>query len=91
MYPRENVPFVRTFFSFLGTPGETWHSVSKGTYSQWDFVPAVLEMVAPATLDCLAIVTLSFSKSNLEQLLALIDVDADDGRRLLHHRIIGKP
>jgi hypothetical protein len=57
----------------LPLPGETWHLVSKGNYSQWDFVPAVLEMVAPATLDYLAIVTLSFSRINLEQLLALID------------------
>ena len=57
----------------LPVAGETWHLISKGNFSQWDFIPAVLQLAAPATLSYLGIATLGFSKTNLEELLALLD------------------
>jgi hypothetical protein len=57
----------------LPAAGETWHLISKGNNSQWDFIPAVLELAAPATIAYLGIATLGFSKSNLEELLLLLD------------------
>jgi hypothetical protein len=53
--------------------GETWHLVCKGNYSQWDLVPAILQLADPATIAYLGIATLGFSKSNLEELLAMLD------------------
>jgi hypothetical protein len=59
----------------LPAVGESWHIVSKGNYSQFDFIPAILQLAAPATITYLAIATLGFSKNNLEELLLLLDAD----------------
>jgi hypothetical protein len=60
----------------IPAPGETVHMVVKGNFSLWDFVPAVLHLAAPSTIRRLDIATLGFSKSNVEELAAMLD----DGR-----------
>jgi hypothetical protein len=57
----------------LPRPGETWHLISKGNFSQWDYVPAVLQLSPGSTIHYLGICTLGFSQSNLEQLIGLLD------------------
>jgi hypothetical protein len=53
--------------------GETWHVVMKGNYNAWDLVPAVLQLAAPATIAYLGVATLSFNKSNAQELVDLLD------------------
>jgi hypothetical protein len=57
----------------LPARGETWHLITAGGYSLWHFVPAVLQLAAPATIRRLAVATLGFSGANLEQLLQMLD------------------
>jgi hypothetical protein len=57
-------------------PGESLHLICKGNFAAWDFVPAVLRLVAPATIRRLDIVTLGFSKNNVAELAELIDAKA---------------
>lgn len=57
----------------LPAVGETWHLVVKGNFALFDLVPAALKLAAPATIRRLDLVTLGFSKQNLQDLLALLD------------------
>lgn len=52
---------------------EAIHLVTAGRFALWDYVPAVLRMIAPATIAELHIATLSFSKPNVEDFCRLID------------------
>ncbi|NIL95825.1 MAG: hypothetical protein GTO62_01445 [Planctomycetales bacterium] len=60
----------------LPQPGWAMHCVFPGNFNGWDFIPAVLRLIQPATLRHLAITTLSFNKRNSSQLLELIDSGA---------------
>lgn len=53
--------------------GESYHLVTEKAYSLGHIPPAVLHLAAPATIQYLAIVTLSFSQANLHDLLKLLD------------------
>jgi hypothetical protein len=57
----------------LPEPGEAFHLVTRGKYSLWHVVKATLHLAAPATIDRLTVATLGFSKSNLEEMLDLLD------------------
>ena len=57
----------------LPSVDETIHMVAAGSYSLFDHIPAVLELVKPERLSYLAIVTLSFSARNVETLEKLMD------------------
>jgi hypothetical protein len=57
----------------LPEPGESLHMVCNGAYSLFHHVPAILELVAPATIKYLGVVTLGFSRENLERLIELLD------------------
>jgi hypothetical protein len=57
----------------LPAAGETWHIVVRGNFAMFDLVGAVLALAAPATIARLDIVTLGFSRVNLEELLAMLD------------------
>jgi hypothetical protein len=57
----------------LPTDGESFHAVISGKYALWDLVPAMLEKIAPSTIDALTLATLSFSKQNAADMLALLD------------------
>jgi hypothetical protein len=57
----------------LPEPGEAFHLVTAKRYSLWHVVRAVLQLAAPATIARLTVATLGFSKTNLEELLALLD------------------
>ncbi len=57
----------------LPKAGESLHLVCKGNFAAWDFVPAVLRIAAPATIRRLDIVTLGFSKKNVQELAGLMD------------------
>lgn len=57
----------------LPEPEESIHCVIRGTFHAWDFVPAVLKLAQPARIKRLDIATLSFSNSNAEELISLMD------------------
>jgi hypothetical protein len=57
----------------LPEPGESFHLVTRGAYSLWHLPKAALQLGAPATIAYLAIATLGFSRTNLEELLAALD------------------
>ena len=57
----------------LPEAGEAFHCVTEKRYSMGHIIPTVLHFAAPAVIDYAAIVTLSFSKANMIDLLAMID------------------
>ncbi len=57
----------------LPEAGEAFHLVTRGAYSLWHVVKAALQLGAPATIAYLGVATLGFSRSNLEELLAVLD------------------
>jgi len=57
----------------LPVQGESFHAIISGKYALWDLVPAMLEKIAPQTISELIIATLSFSKTNAAEMLALLD------------------
>lgn len=57
----------------LPGPREAWHIVTSGKFALWDYVPAVLKLVAPVTIAELHVATLSFSKPNVAQFCELLD------------------
>ncbi len=57
----------------LPRPREAFHLVTKGSYSLWHVIRAILTLGAPATIRTLRIATLGFSKANLDDLLKLLD------------------
>ncbi|MGO9919511.1 MAG: hypothetical protein ACLQIB_33040 [Isosphaeraceae bacterium] len=57
----------------LPSEGESFHLVTRGKYSLWHIIRATLHLAAPATIAYLGVATLGFSKSNLEELLDLLD------------------
>ena len=74
---------IRTLDS-LPAAGESWHIVVKGNFAMFDLVGAVLELAAPATIARLDIATLGFSKTNLEELTALLDAGTIDRLTFLY-------
>src|SRR5262245_61962979 len=59
----------------LPVPGEAFHVITKGNYSQWDLVPAVLQLAGEKIVE-LNMATLGFSRSNIEALAGLLDSGA---------------
>lgn len=59
----------------LPEPGESIHCVLTGAYAMFDFIPALIELAGRQRIDQLIIATLSFSRKNVDALMAL----ADDG------------
>ncbi len=57
----------------LPAEGESFHLVTRGRYSLWHVVKAVLHLGALATIDRLTVATLGFSRANLEEMLQLLD------------------
>jgi hypothetical protein len=57
----------------LPEPGEAFHLVTAKRYSLWHVVLAVLQLGSPSTIARLTVATLGFSKTNLEELLQLLD------------------
>jgi hypothetical protein len=57
----------------LPEPGEAYHMVTAKRYSLWHIVLATLKLAAPAMITRLTVATLGFSKTNLEELLQLLD------------------
>jgi hypothetical protein len=57
----------------LPDPGEAFHLITEKAYSMMHVIPAVLHYAAPVRIRYLAIVTLSFSRVNMVDLLAMID------------------
>ena len=53
--------------------GEAFHLITEKRYSMAHVIPAVLHYAAPATIGRLAVVTLSFSRANMVDLLAMMD------------------
>jgi len=59
----------------LPVEGEDFEAVISGRYALWDLIPAILEKIAPQTIETLYIATLSFSASNAAEMLDLLDSD----------------
>lgn len=57
----------------LPRPQESLHMIAKGTYAAFDHIPSALELIKPARLSYLGIVTLSFSARNIATLCELLD------------------
>lgn len=57
----------------LPGPRQALHLIIPGRFALWDCVPAILQLAAPARLDALHMATLGFSRSNIDQLAALLD------------------
>jgi hypothetical protein len=57
----------------LPAPGETVHLLMDATFDGIDLLPAMLDLMAPATVETLHISTLSFNRRVMDRLLALID------------------
>jgi hypothetical protein len=57
----------------LPAAGEGWHCWIDGTYSLWDLIPAIVELIHPATIAELHVATLSFSQGNVASMLELLD------------------
>lgn len=57
----------------LPEPGEMFTILMSGSFDGFDFVQAVLELAAPATIAELCVATLGFSEDNAGQLLAQLD------------------
>jgi hypothetical protein len=57
----------------LPGPGEAVHVRMDGSYNGYDFLPALLELLAPETIAELYIASLSFNRRVAERLLAAID------------------
>jgi hypothetical protein len=57
----------------LPDPGEAFHLVTAKQYSLWHVIKATLHLASPATIARLTVATLGFSKTNLEELLQLLD------------------
>ena len=57
----------------LPAAGESWHIVVRGNFAMFDLIGAVLQLAAPATIARLDIATLGFSKTNVEELTAMLD------------------
>lgn len=57
----------------LPVQGESYHAIISGRYALWDLVPAILEKIAPQTIDELHVATLSFSKANAAEIIQLLD------------------
>ena len=53
--------------------GESLHGIMRGNYNAWDFVPAVLQLASPVTIDHLFVATLGFNKANAGELMLLLD------------------
>ncbi|HEX4124518.1 MAG TPA: hypothetical protein VHY37_07305 [Tepidisphaeraceae bacterium] len=59
----------------LPAEGESIHCVLTGAYAMFDFIPAILELSDRQPIDAMTIATLSFSRKNVDAMMAL----ADDG------------
>jgi len=57
----------------LPAPGESQATQYSGRYCLFDLVPALLERIAPQTIEEMFITTLSYSKTNASQLIDLLD------------------
>lgn len=57
----------------LPSDGESIHGVVSGRYPLFAIVPSILELAAPATIDKLTLVTLSYSRDNAHDLIELFD------------------
>ena len=57
----------------LPQPGESLHLIASGLWPAWALVGVMLTHAAPATITSLHLATLGFSRSNAEELLALLD------------------
>lgn len=57
----------------LPEPGESFHLVTERRYSMAHVIPATLQLAAPATIEHLTVVTLSFSPANIVDLVAMLD------------------
>lgn len=57
----------------LPEPGESIHGIMRANFDAFDFVPAVLRLIAPAHLQELNIATLGFNERNAAVLIDLLD------------------
>jgi hypothetical protein len=67
---------VKTAVELIGQfpePDEAIHTICSGRFALWDVIPAVLEIVRPATITALHIATLGFSKANVVAMSELLD------------------
>jgi hypothetical protein len=57
----------------LPAAGQSYHMLVHKAYSMAHIVPAVLKLATPATISHLTVVTLSFSRENIADLLSMLD------------------
>jgi hypothetical protein len=62
-----------TKLAALPGPGESLHVRMDGSFNGFDFIPAMLNLMAPATITTLHIASLSFNRRVSERLLELMD------------------
>jgi hypothetical protein len=60
----------------LPEPGEYLHCVINGSYDPWFVVPAVLRLAAPATIAHLWVATLGYNRTNILNMVQLLDAKA---------------
>jgi hypothetical protein len=77
------IKHARDHIHRLPEPGEAIHMVVSGRYPLFAIIPAVLDLATPATIAELHLVTLSYSKDNAADLLAMIDAKQIDRTWLL--------
>jgi hypothetical protein len=57
----------------LPAPEETLHVVCRGNFALFSVIAASLQMASPAIIESLSVATLGFSKSNVADLLEMLD------------------
>lgn len=68
-----NVANAAAHLKELPAAGVTVHYITKGNYSLFDTIPAILSLIAPAVITELYIATLGFSMKNVDALFAMLD------------------
>jgi hypothetical protein len=68
----------------LPEDGEAFHLITSKKYSLFDIIKATLHLAAPARLRFLAICTLGFSTSNVQELIQLIDAGQVERVQMLY-------
>jgi hypothetical protein len=64
---------ARDCLSRLPPPGESIHIILAGTFRNFDFVPAIVDLAAPAVAEELYLATLGFDRRTADGLLSLLD------------------
>jgi hypothetical protein len=57
----------------LPGPREALHQITSGRHALWDIVPVIAALAAPHPIEALHIATLGFSRSNIAEMLDMLD------------------